>query len=72
MAIRAKCPHCGNTDQATIESNGVSSEDVDYTLLCVARVKPADRSWGHVEPAPDQTNEDGLVECGYQWSPNDG
>jgi hypothetical protein len=45
---------------------------VGYTLLCVTRVKPKDRALTHVEPEPDQFDENGLVACGYQWSPNDG
>ena len=72
MNTAIKCPHCGNQDSKTIESNGFAHSSVSLTLLCVARVNVADRSWGHVEPEADQIDGNGMVECGMQWSPNDG
>jgi hypothetical protein len=66
----ATCPRCGNRDPKSIETNGVTPNDPDYTLLCVARVSPADRSWDHVEPEPDQVDANGRVSCGMQWCPN--
>lgn len=64
-----RCPHCGNTDSRFIQDNGDSPRSPDLTLLCVARVKPAD--WSFVEmPEPDQIGDDGLTACGMQWEPN--
>lgn len=67
-----KCPNCGNADRKTIEDNGVSPRHPDYTLLCVARVKPSERSWTHAEPEPDDYDAAGLVKCGEQWCPSGG
>lgn len=64
-----RCPHCGNTDPAFIESNGEPRSSSDLTLLCVARVKPDEWSFD-TKPEPDQIGVDGLVPCGMQWEPN--
>lgn len=66
-----RCPNCGNTNPKTIEDNGLKSSHYDYTLLCVARVKVADRALAHVEPEPDQIDANGLTACGMQWCPNE-
>ncbi len=66
---KTTCPHCDNQDSDTIESNGSHGEDLTY--LCVARVKPAERSWTHVEPEADEIDSAGMVACGMQWSPNE-
>lgn len=69
-----QCPHCGNTDPAFLQSNlepeGIHSRSRDLTILCVARVKPNEWSFDHVEPGPDDIGPDGLVACGMQWDPN--
>jgi hypothetical protein len=66
------CPNCGNTDDRFIENNGLSPTAYGFTLLCVARVRPGLRSWKHVKPRPDQIDAAGKVQCGEQWSPNEG
>lgn len=68
--MKWRCPHCGNTDKGTIESNGGSRRNGDLTLLCVARVSLRDSSWDRPEDAgePDAA---GLVACGAQWDPAD-
>jgi len=59
-AQRCTCPHCGNTDPATIQDNGLGWRDHDLTLLCV---KPCDPSQSSLDdPAADV--------CGCQWDPN--
>lgn len=63
------CPNCGS-DTEHHEDNGLSTMAPGYTILCVARVAPKDRSWTHVEPDPDQIDGDGKVACGFQWEPN--
>jgi hypothetical protein len=65
---KMKCPHCGNKNQASLEDNGLSEKDEDYTLLCVARVQPKDEA-NHYEPR-QEPGLDGLVMCGMQWCPN--
>jgi hypothetical protein len=69
-----RCPWCGNGKPNLIEDNGLKVTDPELTLLCVARVKPEDSSQSYddngfgrvLNPDPD-----GLVQCGYQWNPND-
>lgn len=68
---KTACPHCGSSDPKFQESNGERPTSRDYTLLCVARVKPADWSFSH-EPTPEEIGPDGKVTCGMQWEPNDG
>lgn len=65
-----KCPHCGNTNPATIQSNGERPSSRSLTLLCVARVKPTEWSFDHVTPLPEDLDANGLVPCGMQWDPN--
>lgn len=62
-----KCPNCGNTDAATIESNGEPIGSPDRTLLCLARVPENVSSYDLAEVGPD-----GLTECGWQWEPHSG
>lgn len=65
------CPHCENRDSAFLQDNGDPPKSFDYTLLCVARVAPEDRSWDHVKPLPEDLDADGKVACGMQWCPNE-
>jgi hypothetical protein len=65
-----KCPNCGNRNKNTIQDNGAKPRDVDYTLLCVARVEPSDWAFDHVKPTAEDIGTDGKVACGMQWSPN--
>lgn len=72
---RRKCPHCGNTNKNLMQSNleperGVDSKHPDLTLLCIARVRPADWSFDHVKPTAEEIGADGLVPCSMQWDPN--
>lgn len=60
MAI---CPHCGNTDRATIEDNGCKPSDPRYTLLCVAPCKPDESSFD------ERFEDDDRRVCGMQWEP---
>ncbi len=62
----SKCPHCGNTNPKTIESNGVSG--ADCVLLCVRLVAPdfAAVLVHGFDPKTD-TDANGLVPCGMQW-----
>ena len=66
--LRAKCPHCGNTDPATIETNGCEPHDDDFTLLCVARVRQGEDALADFEPHAE-VGADGMVACGMQWEP---
>jgi len=66
---RPVCPHCGNRDEDKIESNGTSEKSVDFTLLCVARVKPTTEALADFEPR-SEPGSDGMVACGMQWCPN--
>ena len=65
------CPHCGNKNPRTIEDNGASESDMDFTYLCVAKMKPSEAATLPVgfDPATD-TDEHDLVACGQQWCPN--
>lgn len=68
---RPCCPHCGNKNPDLIESNGCKSSDPDYTLLCVAKMKPSEAAllpYGF--DAATDTDENGMVSCGQQWCPN--
>lgn len=72
MAKRMKCPHCGNASPSTIDSNGCRPSDPNYTLLCVAQVKPEDAAILPYGFDPDtDTDPHGLVPCGQQWCPDD-
>jgi len=67
--LRARCPHCGNANAATIQTNAQHWTSPDLTFLCVARV-PAGTEAGaefgpHAEP-----DEAGTVPCGNCWEPN--
>ena len=44
---------------------------MDFTYLCVAKMKPSEAATLPVgfDPATD-TDEHGLVACGQQWCPN--
>jgi len=64
--MKTTCPHCGNTDRRTIESNGLRPSDPDYTLLCVALVPARDAS---IKPDADQIDASGRSKCGMQWEP---
>ncbi len=64
---KSTCPNCGNTNSDTIEDNGLKPTSSEYTLLCIARVKPADWAFKHTMPDPDQLDADGNVACGMQW-----
>jgi len=65
-----RCPHCGNTSWATVESNGLASDHPDLTLLCSNRVRPDE--WSFSQPAnQEDVGADGLAICGYQWIPNE-
>jgi hypothetical protein len=66
MKPRTKCPHCGNTDERSIEDNGRKSTDSLYTLLCMARVALGEDAFG----GGGEPGEDGKVACGMQWEPN--
>lgn len=63
------CPHCGNADQKLIQTNGERIASLDLTLLCVARVKPAEWSFD-AKPEAEDHDTNGLVACGMQWEPN--
>lgn len=66
-----RCPHCGNTDRSTIESNGFTGPDL--VLLCLARVPVEDSSIDHC-PAwevPGYDRETKTAHCGMQWSPEE-
>jgi hypothetical protein len=65
------CPHCGNRDQQTVEDNGADPRDVDFTLLCVARVALGDDAFGGEANPPLEVDANGDVACGMQWCPND-
>jgi hypothetical protein len=66
-----KCPHCGNTDPRTIETNGLNYRHPDLTLLCTRRVKPEDSSYSEIDLIPERDYDtNGLVICGMQWEPN--
>lgn len=67
-ALRAKCPHCGNADPEQIETNGCEPSDSDFTLLCIARVKPGEDALADFEPHAE-VGPDGMVACGMQWCP---
>lgn len=69
IVMKKKCPHCGNKDAKLIQSNGEQDSSPDLTLLCVARVKPAEWSFSD-PPEPDMVDAAGLVPCGMQWEPN--
>jgi hypothetical protein len=65
---RYTCPHCRNAKQSLIEDNGIPMNDPDYTLLCMALVKPEDEA---IQNEPRQKpNADDLVKCGMTWCPN--
>ena len=65
------CPHCGNQNPKFFETNGVPYSSPDLTLLCVARVKAEDWSFGtELPPLPEDYDAKGLVPCGMQWDPN--
>ena len=66
--LHAKCPHCGNTNPELIETNGCEPNDPDFTLLCIARMKPGEEALADFEPR-SQPGDDGLVACGMQWEP---
>jgi|GEM_PF-2262758 len=70
-ANRRACPHCGNRDEALIEDNGTDPRDDDYTLLCVARVRPGEDAFDGEANPPLEVGPDGTVACGMQWSPNE-
>ncbi len=63
-----RCPHCGNSSPATIETNGCRSSHPDLTLLCVARVAEEDSADDTFQP--QDYDGDGLVICGAVWTPN--
>jgi hypothetical protein len=63
-----RCPWCGNSKPSLIEDNGLKVTDLDLTLLCRARIKPEDSDQERDLTADD----DGLVECAFQWCPNEG
>jgi hypothetical protein len=65
-----RCPHCGNTNDKFIQDNGEPRTSPDLTLLCVARVPPAEWSFDHEKPLPEDHDAKGLVPCGMQWEPN--
>jgi len=65
------CPHCGNRDPKLIEDNGCSPSDLDYTLLCIARVSPGEDAFGGDANPPLDVGADGKVVCGMQWCPNE-
>ncbi len=68
MKKRAKCPHCGNSNQDLIESNRAPTKSKHYheeTLLCVARVRPEECVFGKDDAG--EVDADGLVLCGMQW-----
>jgi len=69
---RRSCPHCGNHDPRLLQDNGEEPSSPDLTLLCVARVKPAEWSFDHVKPTVEDIGADGLVPCGMQWDANMG
>ena len=62
------CPHCGNRDRELMEENGAKPSDPDFTLLCVARMKPGEDSF---DGETVETGPDGLTICGMQWCPNE-
>lgn len=71
MADKRSCPHCGNSNSKFIQNNGEGPSSPDLTLLCVARVLPADWSFGvELPPLSDDYDSQGLVPCGMQWDPN--
>jgi hypothetical protein len=68
---KSACPHCGNTSSKFIQDNGERPSSPDLTLLCVARVKPSEWSFGiELPPLPEDHDAQGLVPCGMQWDPN--
>lgn len=69
-ATMPKCPHCGNTDPKTIEANRLPPTDPDYTLLCTRRVRPEDSSFDPEYIYPEFYDDEGMVACGMQWTPN--
>jgi hypothetical protein len=68
-STRPVCPHCGNRDPKQMEDNGASESSFDYTLLCVARVKPGSDALADFEPKA-VPGPDGTVACAMQWCPN--
>jgi hypothetical protein len=68
--MTSTCSHCGNCNPKTIEDNGLPASHPEYSLLCVARVEPKDANCLPDPPLPEDLDENGLVKCGMQWSPN--
>jgi hypothetical protein len=62
------CPHCGNTDLTTIEDNGLTKGDAEYTRLCLRRVDAHQSSYDLASLAEQDVDSDGKVACGYQWT----
>lgn len=65
--MKAKCPHCGNTNLGLFEDNGARGEDLVF--LCVRRMPWDECSWTHQKPIESDLDERGLVICGAQFSP---
>lgn len=64
------CPHCGNTDRATIETNGERSTSLDLTLLCLAPCEPGANSFDTTQMEDVPADDPRHRQCGMQWEPN--